>query len=51
MDPLRYLETDDPMVAHVMMTVAERAEEIRDHRATDDATRTANAVARMLGGK
>lgn len=51
MDPMRYLETADLEVATVMVAIVKRADELRDRIADDDATRTANAVARMLRGK
>lgn len=50
-DPLRYLEDNDLERCHVIAVIVERAEEIAYKRAEDQATMTANAVARMLGAK
>lgn len=44
MDPLRFLNTEDPLEADVMMSIAKRRLEMRNRLASQDAIRIANAV-------
>ncbi len=47
---MRYLETQDPLVAETMMAVANRHHKLRDELADEDAIRTALAVSRSIFG-
>lgn len=51
MDPIEYLETEDPLKAAVMARVTTRSFERRDELDRKLATQIANAVVKAIGGK
>lgn len=49
-DPIRFLDEEDPLRVSVTVAVASRTIELRHVLARNQAVLTANAIGKMLGG-